>query len=151
MYYFSGLCDAAPALFKLYLSQSRGQWRREAGLYDQQAGNEPEKYIWALSPAALLPFSTNLTIEFNKHNAYWSGGEPHGAARGWRSRTQQDLLRVDAASINKETRLRVAFFFAWTPPRTHAHIWRRQSLNTQMISHQCAPHTCATLRSFPWP
>lgn len=53
----------------------------EADLYGQQAGNEPEKNIWALSPAALLPFSTNLTIEFNKHNAYWSGSHmvEHGA------------------------------------------------------------------------
>lgn len=35
--------------------------------------------------------------------------------------------------------------------QTHIHIQKRQSLNTQMISHQCDPHTCTTFRSFPWP
>lgn len=47
-------------------------------------------------------------------------GEPHGGTRSRRSRTQQDLLRVDAPSINKETRLCAQLCVdSAAHPRTH--------------------------------
>lgn len=45
LYCSSGLCDATPALSKLYLSQSTGKRQGEADLYGRQAGNEAKKNI----------------------------------------------------------------------------------------------------------
>lgn len=112
----------------------------KADLYAQQAGSEPEKHIWSLIPAGLFPFYTNTTNGFNKHTSYWSWAtRQHMKLSYQRSTRFITTLHAEQKWRDTQTHKHVRTHKQIHP---HTHILKRQSLNTQMISHQCAPHTC---------